>query len=342
MNDPTSIVGIDAGRSSCRAVLVDPEGRHALKSGPGIPAIAAEAVPAIVKILAATAAPCLASTPGVALSAGLAGLIQGAALAPAIAEGLARALGSRRILLTGDAVTGYTGALGTSPGVVVVAGTGAVALAAGPDGLAAGAGGSGHPLGDPGSGQWIGRMGLDLALRTGGARGEAAGALRELARQRYGALDGLLPRLREEANPARAIAAFARDVAEVARLGDRASRALWEGAARALAVMAATAARRAFLPGTSVVVSWSGGLFAASELLISPFVEEVQRLLPAARPTPPIGDPLEGAVLLAGLAGLLSQPQGAPGAPHHPLVGRYVQVFGPVPSLTPPTAPASH
>lgn len=334
------VVAIDAGRSSCRAVLVGPEGRQTMEHGPGIPAIAVESVPAIVETLAATAEPCLAAAPGVPLCAGLAGLIQGAALAPAIAEGLARRLvqtglsGSRRILLTGDAVTGYVGSLGTSPGVVVVAGTGAVALAAGPDGLAAGAGGSGHPLGDPGSGQWIGRMGLDLATRTGGSRGQAAGALRELAAKRYGSLDGLLQRLRGEANPARAIAAFARDVAEAARLGHPGAKALWAGAARALAVLAATAARRAFLPGTSVVVSWSGGLFAAADLLVSPFVEEVQRLLPAARPTPPLGDPLDGAVLLAGLAGLVRS--AGPGtASRHPLVGRYVQVFGPAPSLTP-------
>jgi hypothetical protein len=46
-------------------------------------------------------------------------------------------------------------------------------------------------------------------------------------------------------------------------------------------------------------VSWVGGLFEVGELLLAPFRETVARLRPDARPRPPLGTSLDGAVALA-------------------------------------------
>jgi N-acetylglucosamine kinase-like BadF-type ATPase len=62
-------------------------------------------------------------------------------------------------------VTAYAGALGQSPGGVVAAGTGLIALGTDLD-TRRRADGWGHLLGDCGGGAWIGRAGLEAALRA--------------------------------------------------------------------------------------------------------------------------------------------------------------------------------
>ena len=86
-----------------------------------------------------------------------------------------------------------------------------------------------------------------------------------------------------------AIAAFARDVADAARAGDPLAATIWSDAARELAATARAAAGA--LPGPAAL-AYSGGLFAAGELLLAPLRAE----LPDLRP--PLGVPLDGAARL--------------------------------------------
>ena len=72
-----------------------------------------------------------------------------------------------------DAVTAHLGALGGTGGAITVLGTGAIAIAhPGPDESGnwtsawSRADGWGHLFGDRGGGAWLGRQGLELALRT--------------------------------------------------------------------------------------------------------------------------------------------------------------------------------
>ncbi|NUT33119.1 MAG: ATPase, partial [Hamadaea sp.] len=83
----------------------------------------------------------------------------------ALATGLLDLLDAGRVLLAGDVVTAHAGALDLGPGVVLAAGTGAIALGIDPDGTQRQADGWGFLCGDAGGGFWIGRRGLDVALR---------------------------------------------------------------------------------------------------------------------------------------------------------------------------------
>jgi N-acetylglucosamine kinase-like BadF-type ATPase len=298
---------IDGGRSRCRVAVIGPDGsREGSGEGRGLPTT--DGVPALVQAVGEAVALCEINPETIdAACAGLAGLLGGAAQAPEVAERLARLLGLERVVLTGDVVAAYAGALGDQPGVVVAAGTGAVALGVAAD--SAGARGDtghwvrtdgwGHLLGDAGSGYWIGRRGLEEALRAADGRGGSA-VLAGLAENLVGPLDTIPQRVAAAASPAAVVAAFALPVADAARRGDAAARAIWTEAAGELATSAVACAHRLFPSGAAVPISWAGGLFEAQDLLLGPFLERLSELAPDAIPTPPRGDALDGAVLLAG------------------------------------------
>jgi N-acetylglucosamine kinase-like BadF-type ATPase len=201
-----------------------------------------------------------------------------------------------------------------------VAGTGAVAFGAVPvripasDGAAhrpAGEGldcavacvdGWGHLLGDAGSGFWIGRRGLDAALRAHDGRSGGSPLLARLVERDVGPLDRL-PELaaRAGAGPVAAIASFSVQVAEAADSGDEVARYIWLEAAGALADSVVACARR-LSPGPPqpIAVSWIGGLFCAPDvLLLDPFLARVRSTFPAADLMPPAADALAGAARLS-------------------------------------------
>ena len=294
---------IDGGRSGCRAAVIGDAGREAEGEGRGLPTIAGpEGVAGVVQAVGETVALCSVNPETIdAVSAGLAGMLGASDHAPAVARGLARLLGVERVIVTGDVITAYAGALGAEPGVVVAAGTGAVALAVRGESSAR-SDGWGRLLGDAGSGYWIGARGLEQALRAYDGRGGSA-ALAGLAECHVGPLDALPQRVDASGNPAATVAAFARSVADAARRGDPVAAAIWQDAARELAVTAAACARKLFPAAEPVPVSWAGGLFAAADLLLEPFLAHLAALLPTAVPRPPAGDALSGAARLAASGG---------------------------------------
>ncbi len=70
-----------------------------------------------------------------------------------------------RVRIESDAVAAYVGALGLRPGVLLIAGTGSIAIGRTPDGKMVRAGGWGPQFGDEGSGYWMGREAIQIALQ---------------------------------------------------------------------------------------------------------------------------------------------------------------------------------
>ncbi|MFC0532440.1 N-acetylglucosamine kinase [Phytohabitans kaempferiae] len=214
--------------------------------------------------------------------------------------------GAARAMVTGDVVTAHAGALTGRPGVVLAAGTGAIALGITAAGRHRRVDGWGYLLGDAGGGSWIGRRGLDAAVRGHDGR-MGAGALTASAEQTFGDLATLPERLYGAPDAVRQIAGFARSVLRLAAEGEPHATAIVAEAGTELARTAAAAAAD-FDPGDGVGVSWTGGLLADAGLREA-FLGGLSRLRPDAVPLPPAGDGLAGAALLAadpgGYTGLL-------------------------------------
>ncbi|MFC3571877.1 N-acetylglucosamine kinase [Streptomyces yaanensis] len=224
-------------------------------------------------------------------AAGLAAL--GDRLRAEVPPALAHELGVRRVALVADAVTAYTGALGARPGAVIAAGTGLVALGTDLRSWRR-ADGWGHLLGDCGGGAWVGRAGLEAALRA--HDGRPGGSVRLLGRAEavFGPVTGLPGRLYPRTDRPAVLASFAPEVAACAD-GDPVAVGILGAAARHMAESAAAVCPASGEPR----VAFTGGLFNLGDALLVPAREELARLLPHARLLPAEGDPLHGAVRIA-------------------------------------------
>ncbi|MFI5569626.1 N-acetylglucosamine kinase [Streptomyces sp. NPDC051740] len=225
-------------------------------------------------------------------AAGLASL--GDALRAELPGALGRELGVRRVVLAADAVTAYVGALGARPGAVIAAGTGVIAVGTDLTGWRR-ADGWGHLLGDCGGGAWIGRAGLEAALRAHDGREGGSARLLASAEDLFGPAAGLPGRLYPRTDRPAVLASFAPRVGECASDGDPVAVAVLRAAARHMAGSAAAVCPAAGEP----VVGLTGGLFRMGAVLLDPLDEELAERLPGARRIMAEGDPLHGAVRIA-------------------------------------------
>ncbi|MFI1706528.1 N-acetylglucosamine kinase [Streptomyces griseoruber] len=232
-----------------------------------------------------------ALTTAVVGAAGLATLGDG--LRAGLADALARAFGVRTTALAADAVTAFTGALGARAGAVVAAGTGLIAIGTDLTDWQR-ADGWGHLLGDCGGGAWIGRAGLEAALRAHDGRPGGSARLLARAEERFGPMTGLPGRLYPRPDRAAVLASFAPEVAGCAE-DDPVASDILRAAARHMAESAAAVCP----PDGHPPFALTGGLVRLGAPLLVPLVEEVARLLPRARRVDAEGDPLHGAVRIA-------------------------------------------
>ncbi|WP_418955678.1 N-acetylglucosamine kinase [Streptomyces tritici] len=312
------VVGVDSGGSGLRIACAEAAGgrvvetestREPVRTGPrGIEAghLLERLLPSVDGFLGRHGGRMVAVAVG---AAGMATL--GDELRAEVPGALRQALGVRRLALAADAVTAYAGALGQRPGAVVAGGTGLVALGTDLTGWRR-ADGWGHLLGDCGSGAWIGRAGLEAALRAHDGRRGGSRALLAAAEQRFGPAAGLPGALYPRTDRPAVLASFAPEVARCAEEGDRvASRLLRQAAAR-IAESAAAVCPAAGVEGAArVEVALTGGLFRLGDPLLVPLEEELAAQLPHARRAAAAGDPLAGAVALAAAlaAGTLRLPE---------------------------------
>ncbi|WP_225800593.1 BadF/BadG/BcrA/BcrD ATPase family protein [Streptomyces sp. NK15101] len=295
------VVGVDSGGSGLRVVVADVasgtvlgtvSSREPVRTGPG--GISAghfleQVLPAVAALRERAGA-----RPVVAAAVGAAGMATlGDELRAELPGAFAEAWGVRRLALAADAVTAYAGALGQRPGAVVAGGTGLVAL--GTDLTAwRRADGWGHLLGDCGSGAWIGRAGLEAAMRAHDGRRGGSAPLLARAEKLFGPAAGLPGLLYPRTDRPAVLASFAPEVGRCAAADPVAAGIL----ARAGAHIAEAA--EAVCPAEpGALVALTGGLFKMGEPLLAPLRSALGELLPGARTAEAAGDPLAGAVVLA-------------------------------------------
>jgi N-acetylglucosamine kinase-like BadF-type ATPase len=286
------LLAIDAGQTGIRMRYTSPDGIEETEVA-GIDA-ATEGQQQIERVLLDAAA--RRGWRPATVSIGLTGLVSAEARADDLLRSW-RIAGVSRVLIAHDSVTGYLAALGFDPGVVVAAGTGVVVLAAGPHGVAR-VDGWGHLLGDAGGGYWLGRAGLDAALRQHDGRGPAT-ALTPDAVEAFGSIDGLTSRVQERPDRVRAIASFARYVLRRASEGDVAALSIADDGARELARSAIVALERAGLgPGDPATVSWTGSLLNGSGVYRARLQEHLALHRGSCCLVPPRSVPLDGCARL--------------------------------------------
>ncbi|MGW1076399.1 N-acetylglucosamine kinase [Streptomyces sp. NPDC002537] len=315
------VLGVDSGGSGIRVALAPAHGGSppltwVSRTPVGVDArgLLDRVLPAARDLLARAGAErceavCVGAAGMVALGAELHALLPGA---------LREALGVRRLALASDAVTAYAGALGQRPGAVVAAGTGMIALGTDltPEGGWRRADGWGHLLGDCGGGAWIGRAGLEAAMRAFDGRAGGSSALLARVSAVFGPPRDLPGVLYPRADRPAVLASFAPEVARCAPADPVAARILREAARHIAAAAAAACPRR--LPvsgrmagtadttegpgeaGATCEVALTGGLFRMGEPLLAPLREELQLQLPHARSVAAMGTPLDGALRVAG------------------------------------------
>ncbi|MFJ9819579.1 N-acetylglucosamine kinase [Streptomyces sp. NPDC101151] len=329
----TAAVAVDLGKTGCRAVLWngDDGGPQEIREVPGAPGLAAgNGVATARAAVLAAVLPLLEREPSprpAAVCVGAAGAASAPEAARALAGLLLEDLPTEEVAVTSDAVTAHAGALGGDTGVVLAIGTGSVAIGIGDDGSYARVDGWGPWLGDEGSGAWIGAAGLRAALRAHDGRGPDT-ALLSAAVERFGDPDRLPLAVGRDGNPARTAASFAPDVARLAAAGDAAASTIVRDAATVLGEAVLAAARR--IAGDALSVTVTGGLTGLGEPLLGPVRSALHGFPRPLRLRSPLGNPLDGARLLA-LDAL------APHEPHVVRVRRAAPFFTvPTPPVTPP------
>jgi len=276
MRDAGPVLGIDAGGTGTRAALVaggvitrrySSGPFNFLLSGDGIPRMAA---------LAKMASPS-------AVGIGVPGIAREPRGEAEFAAAVSEACGVPARVAS-DATIAWLGAFLGGPGIIVMAGTGSVALG-GTAGALHRVGGHGHLVGDDGGGYWLGREALRAALAAAEGTGPPTRLGDGIAAQAGASLDELVLRVQRSPADRTVLAGLAPVVARCA--DDPVAADIVARAAAALAGMAA-ALRQRLGP---LPVAGAGGVFAIRPLRAA--------FWSATAAVEPLAPPEIGAALLA-------------------------------------------
>lgn len=286
------VVGADMGGTSSRVVVYHDDTERGRAEGPGSPMRLGEGN-RLATALADLARPLLMRGRTVRADA----LVVGAAGAGREGERaeLQLALEQQRlawrVIVTTDAELARAAAFGGAPGVLLIAGTGSIAVARDVRGQSRRVGGLGWRMGDQGSAYWIGAR----ALEAVGAMHDGLGSVTHLAETlctaaKVAGIAGLV-QWSTTATSAQ-VAALGPAVLDCAGDGDQVAMHLRDAAAEALAQLAMAAG------GGQLPIAMSGGLLAPGRPLrdrVAAALETTHRATVIHRAV----DPCRGAPVLA-------------------------------------------
>jgi N-acetylglucosamine kinase-like BadF-type ATPase len=204
------------------------------------------------------------------------------------------------IYVAGDHVIAHRAAFGTSPGVLVIAGTGSIAFGRNQSGETARAGGWGPNVSDEGSAFWVGREAVAAALRAFDF-GKSHGLLTAIADYWKVAPEEVI-RVANSSEPR--FAELAGPVANAAEHGDEEAREITDRAGKALAALASAVIRKLWPQGGVVPVALSGGVLQGSALVRQAFKDAMRVQQPLAAVSFAYVRPVLGALEIAAQRGV--------------------------------------
>jgi glucosamine kinase len=281
------VIGVDGGGTRTRVIVAD-EGGHQLATaeGPGS---------AIHPGETARSADIIAQTIGAALDqispdrararclcVGVAGVGRGEARESLLDELDARNLAGETLVMA-DAMIALEDAFDDGAGILLIAGTGSIAVGRGPTGEVARSGGWGFVCGDEGSGAWLGQRALGVVTAAHDGREPETGLTNPLLQAAgVDGIDALVP-WASRATPAD-LARLAPAVLEVAATGDLRSSSLVALAVEELGLHVLALSRRLFADERATFsLALSGGLLARGALLRRRLEQRLKSLTPGAQ-----------------------------------------------------------
>jgi glucosamine kinase len=209
---------------------------------------------------------------------------------------------SGEIEIVGDMQIALQAALGTGPGVIVIAGTGSIAYGRDARGRTARAGGWGFAISDEGSAHWIGRAAVGALLR---AADEAADRSAQPTSPLFHEMKSVLgvdslDQLASVANSTPDFAALLPALLTAADAGDELAREVLRQAGRELAQLAGIVMKKLFSQDNTVVrLAMAGGVFRHACIVREVFCDAVQKPDLRIDVNRQVIDPVTGALAMA-------------------------------------------
>jgi N-acetylglucosamine kinase-like BadF-type ATPase len=218
-----------------------------------------------------------------------------------IARTIMRRLGYRsRVLIVNDALLALVAGVDRGPGVVVIAGTGAIVYGRNARNQAARAGGWGHLLDDEGSGYWIGVRALQAIMREADGRGPATDLTRRiLSHFGVSVASDLVHVVYYRDLRRQEIAALSVLVDQAREAGDSMACQILDLAAAELGRSAASVTTRLGLAAEPFTYVLAGGVFRVVPWLAGALKQRLVAIAPRSRAVVLDVEPAVGAVRLA-------------------------------------------
>lgn len=207
---------------------------------------------------------------------------------------------NKKIAVDSDAMVALAGAFGTGPGIIIIAGTGAICFGKNREGKIVRSGGWGYLLGDEGSGYFIGREAIIAALKDLDGRGEKTKLKSSLEKHfNLSVMDQIIPQIYQNRIDRVAIADLAPIVFEHAGQGDAVAEEIIRRTGKELGILAKAVALRLNFESDEIKVALIGSIFKQKEILINEISKELYEVSWNLEISEPMFAPQYGAALLA-------------------------------------------
>ena len=206
----------------------------------------------------------------------------------------------KSINVVGDMETPLAAEVGSGMGVLIIAGTGAVAFGQDGMGNTARSSGWGHIIGDEGSSYWVAVQGLKAAMKGYDGRGIQTILTNLMADAiNVSPNNEIVAEIYKNYSEKSKMASLSNVVNEAAELGDTAAYAILNEAADELLRSIDSVAKRLSIEEKHFPIIISGGLLLNSRILKKLFIEKTYSKFPNAKVKQSSKDPAWGAVELA-------------------------------------------
>lgn len=207
---------------------------------------------------------------------------------------------TEKTVIVSDAMIALTAATKMKPGVIIISGTGSIALGINREKQIARAGGWGYLLDDEGSGYWIGLKALREVMKAYDGRGKTT-ILTSMILEKF-SLEN--PRQLVDIAYGRKltvqeIASITELVSKSASMGDKVAIQILKEAGEKLAEMIYTVIKKLAIKDKVIPIYYTGGVFKTGKYILKPIEEKLREKQVQVKLKKPFLKPVVGSLMLA-------------------------------------------